>query len=144
MKSTLLLAAVPVALLSFSQIVAAASSQDHFANGPIEDSRHHGHDDGHHNKKPNFLVFLTDDQDRRMNSLDHLPLVKKYIRDEGTEFTNYYTTTATCCPSRVSLWSGQFAHNHNVTDESAPHGMSFFFFCQADCILDILSNRVDF
>ncbi|KAG0049553.1 hypothetical protein BGZ83_005592 [Gryganskiella cystojenkinii] len=57
-----------------------------------------------------------------MNSLDHLPLVKKYLRDQGTEFTNYYTTTAMCCPSRVSLWSGQFAHNHNVTDESAPHG----------------------
>ncbi|KAI8357724.1 alkaline-phosphatase-like protein [Mortierella sp. GBAus27b] len=72
--------------------------------------------------KPNFLVILTDDQDLRMNSLDYLPLVKKYLRDEGTEFTNYYTTTAMCCPSRVSLWSGQFAHNHNVTDESPPHG----------------------
>ncbi|KAI7826154.1 alkaline-phosphatase-like protein [Gamsiella multidivaricata] len=57
-----------------------------------------------------------------MDSLEHLPLVKKYLRDEGTEFTNYYTTTAMCCPSRVSLWSGQFAHNHNVTDESPPHG----------------------
>ncbi|KAG0199140.1 hypothetical protein BGX28_007532 [Mortierella sp. GBA30] len=57
-----------------------------------------------------------------MNSLDHLPLVQKYLRDQGTEFTNYYTTTAMCCPSRVSLWSGQFAHNHNVTDESPPHG----------------------
>lgn len=82
----------------------------------------HGQGGGHGRTKPNFLVILTDDQDLRMNSLDHLPLVKKYLRDEGTEFTNYYTTTAMCCPSRVSLWSGQFAHNHNVTDESPPHG----------------------
>lgn len=106
MKTVSILA--PFAILSFSQLVASSSSQEQI----------HGH--GH--TKPNFLVILTDDQDLRMNSLDHLPLVKKYLRDEGTEFTNYYTTTAMCCPSRVSLWSGQFAHNHNVTDESPPHG----------------------
>ncbi|KAF8979360.1 hypothetical protein BGZ46_005525 [Entomortierella lignicola] len=122
MKSISLLAALPVAIISFTQLVAASSSQEPLAQAQgghhHKDHRHHEH--GH--QKPNFLVFLTDDQDRRMNSLDHLPLVKKYIRDEGTEFTNYYTTTAMCCPSRVSLWSGQFAHNHNVTDESPPHG----------------------
>ncbi|KAG0002188.1 hypothetical protein BGZ79_003439 [Entomortierella chlamydospora] len=105
MKTISFLAVLPVAIISFSQLVAASSGSH-----------------GHQKQKPNFLVFLTDDQDRRLNSLDHLPLVKKYIRDEGTEFTNYYTTTAMCCPSRVSLWSGQFAHNHNVTDESPPHG----------------------
>ncbi|KAI1298327.1 hypothetical protein EDD11_006793 [Mortierella claussenii] len=131
MKTITLLA--PLVILSFSQLVAAASSstfsQEPLAQVPEDSSSNthhggdhgHGHGHGHGHQKPNFLIFLTDDQDRRMNSLDHLPLVKKYLRDEGTEFTNYYTTTAMCCPSRVSLWSGQFAHNHNVTDESPPH-----------------------
>ncbi|KAF9937767.1 hypothetical protein BGZ67_000923 [Mortierella alpina] len=123
MKTITVLAYLPVALLSFSQLVAAASSstsQEPLAKAPEENIRH-GHDN-HHRQKPNFLVFLTDDQDLHMNSLDYQPLVQKYLRDQGTEFTNYYTTTAMCCPSRVSLWSGQFAHNHNVTDESPPHG----------------------
>ncbi|KAG0359390.1 hypothetical protein BG005_000864 [Podila minutissima] len=121
MRSYTFLALISV-LLSFSRIVAAytpsGSAQEPFGTHHV-DNRNGGH---YNKQKPNFLVFLTDDQDRRMNSLDHLPLIKKYIRDQGTEFTNYYTTTAMCCPSRVSLWSGQFAHNHNVTDESPPHG----------------------
>ncbi|KAG0341032.1 hypothetical protein BG004_006175 [Podila humilis] len=126
MKSLTFLA-VPAVFLSFSQIVTAnepaETAQEPFGSHLRVENRHIGRDNHHKNgQKPNFLVFLTDDQDRRMHSLDHLPLVKKYLRDQGTEFTNYYTTTAMCCPSRVSLWSGQFAHNHNVTDESPPHG----------------------
>ncbi|KAF9347651.1 hypothetical protein BGX26_000883 [Mortierella sp. AD094] len=120
MKTISFLATLPVAIISFSQLVSASSSSNQEPLAQVADDVINRH--GHGHQKPNFLVFLTDDQDRRMNSLDHLPLVKKYLRDEGTEFTNYYTTTAMCCPSRVSLWSGQFAHNHNVTDESPPHG----------------------
>ncbi|KAG0270815.1 hypothetical protein BGZ95_001499, partial [Linnemannia exigua] len=130
MRSTTILTAVPCALLlTFSQIVTFANAQ--YTNDPNPEAGahviNHGHGHGHHkpphhsDQKPNFLVFLTDDQDRRINSLDYQPLVQKYLRDQGTEFTNYFTTTAMCCPSRVSLWSGQFAHNHNVTDESPPH-----------------------
>ncbi|KAJ2749048.1 hypothetical protein GGI19_005855 [Coemansia pectinata] len=78
-------------------------------------------------KKPNFVVILTDDQDQLMNSLDYQPYVKRHFIDEGTSFTKYYTTSAMCCPSRVSLWLGQFAHNHNVTDESRPHGSYYKF-----------------
>ncbi|KAF9366857.1 hypothetical protein BGX34_003957 [Mortierella sp. NVP85] len=120
MKTVSILA--PLAILSLSQLITPVksnpSSQEPLAQAHEENT--HGHRG--HSRKPNFLVILTDDQDLRMNSLDHLPLIQKYLRDEGTEFTNYYTTTAMCCPSRVSLWSGQFAHNHNVTDESPPHG----------------------
>ncbi|KAF9094816.1 hypothetical protein BGX23_001531 [Mortierella sp. AD031] len=123
MRSTILLGAL---LLSFSQIVAAQSNDadidvDAEAGAPVDNRRPH-RPPTHGDQKPNFIVFLTDDQDRRLNSLDYQPLVQKYLRDQGTEFTNYFTTTAMCCPSRVSLWSGQFAHNHNVTDESPPHG----------------------
>ncbi|KAG0311503.1 hypothetical protein BGZ99_010122 [Dissophora globulifera] len=134
----LLSTTLPVAILSISQFasvaVSASPAQEPLAQNIQGSNEHHSQSNDHHHshqsQKPNFLVFLTDDQDRRMNSLDHLPLVKKYIRDQGTEFTNYYTTTAMCCPSRVSLWSGQFAHNHNVTDESPPHGSYTKFVAQ--------------
>ncbi|KAI8323006.1 alkaline phosphatase-like protein, partial [Martensiomyces pterosporus] len=78
-------------------------------------------------KKPNFVVFLTDDQDHLMDSLSYQQYVKKHFLDEGTRFTHYYTTTAVCCPSRVSMWLGTFAHNHNVTDEHPPHGSYYKF-----------------
>ncbi|KAJ1949324.1 hypothetical protein EC988_004819, partial [Linderina pennispora] len=37
-----------------------------------------------HGKKPNFVVFLTDDQDYLMHSLDYLPYVQKRFINEGT------------------------------------------------------------
>ncbi|KAK9708900.1 hypothetical protein K7432_009354 [Basidiobolus ranarum] len=72
--------------------------------------------------KPNFLIFLMDDQDLKMDSLNYMPRVNKYIANQGTSFSHHYISTAVCCPSRVSFWTGQFPHNHNVTDESPPHG----------------------
>ncbi|KAF9978934.1 hypothetical protein BGZ73_008439 [Actinomortierella ambigua] len=118
MKALTLLASLPV-VLSISQI-AFGQPQHDISDTPDQNSRKgHGHS---HRSKPNFILFLTDDQDSRSNSLDYMPHVNKYIRKEGTEFTNYYTTSAMCCPSRVSLWTGQFAHNTNVTSEGAPHG----------------------
>ncbi|ORX97372.1 Arylsulphatase [Basidiobolus meristosporus CBS 931.73] len=73
-------------------------------------------------KKPNFLIFLMDDQDLKMDSLNYMPRVQKYIASQGTTFKHHYISTAVCCPSRVSFWTGQFPHNHNVTDENPPHG----------------------
>lgn len=75
-------------------------------------------------KRPNIVFILTDDQDVRMNSLDHVPLIKKRLIDEGTLFKRHYCTTAVCCPSRASLWTGKLAHNTNVTDLNPPYGTS--------------------
>lgn len=57
-----------------------------------------------------------------MNSLDYVPLIKKHLLDEGTLYKRHYCTTAICCPARVSLLTGQQAHNTNVTDVNPPHG----------------------
>ncbi|KAJ1957486.1 hypothetical protein EC988_000804 [Linderina pennispora] len=78
-------------------------------------------------KKPNFVVFLTDDQDYLMDSLKYQKYVQKYFIDQGTQFTHYYTTSSTCCPSRVSFLLGKFAHNHNTTSEVAPYGSYYKF-----------------
>ncbi|KAK0713927.1 arylsulfatase-like protein [Lasiosphaeria miniovina] len=72
--------------------------------------------------QPNIVFILTDDQDLHMNSLDYMPLVKKHLIDRGTQYRRHFCTTALCCPSRVSLWTGKQAHNTNVTDVNPPYG----------------------
>lgn len=76
----------------------------------------------HGGRRPNIVFIITDDQDLHMNSLDYLPYVKKHLRDQGTLYRRHFCTTAVCCPSRVSLWTGKQAHNTNVTDVNPPHG----------------------
>ncbi|OQE40896.1 hypothetical protein PENCOP_c005G05554 [Penicillium coprophilum] len=73
-------------------------------------------------RKPNILFVITDDQDLQLDSISYTPLISKHIRDQGTFFRNHFVTTALCCPSRVSLWTGRQAHNTNVTDVSPPYG----------------------
>ncbi|KAJ8111105.1 hypothetical protein ONZ43_g5703 [Nemania bipapillata] len=72
--------------------------------------------------RPNIVFILTDDQDLHMQSLDYMPFVKKHLTDHGTSFRRHFCTTALCCPSRVSLWTGKAAHNTNVTDVTPPYG----------------------
>ncbi|KAI9374312.1 alkaline-phosphatase-like protein [Aspergillus egyptiacus] len=72
--------------------------------------------------KPNFIFIITDDQDLRLDSIDYMPLVSKHLKQQGTFFSNHFVTTALCCPSRVSLWTGRQAHNTNVTDVAPPYG----------------------
>jgi arylsulfatase A-like enzyme len=72
--------------------------------------------------RPNIILILTDDQDLHMNSLDHTPLIHKRLIKEGTFYKRHFCTTAICCPSRASLWTGKLAHNTNVTDLEPPYG----------------------
>ncbi|MFM9108326.1 MAG: sulfatase [Chloroflexota bacterium] len=69
--------------------------------------------------RPNFIIIQTDDQD--VASIRYLPSVKAMAR-EGVTFRNFFVTTPICCPSRVSMLSGQYAHNHRVLYNSAPGG----------------------
>ncbi|KAK1845051.1 Arylsulfatase 3 [Colletotrichum chrysophilum] len=73
-------------------------------------------------RRPNIVFILTDDQDLHMNSLDYVPFIKKHLIDQGTLYKRHFCTTAVCCPSRVTLWTGKAAHNTNVTDIFPPYG----------------------
>ena len=63
--------------------------------------------------RPNILIFLTDDQ-RAAGSMIEMPAVRRVFAQGGTRFPNGYVTTPMCCPSRSSIFSGQYAHNTGV------------------------------
>jgi arylsulfatase A-like enzyme len=63
-------------------------------------------------RPPNVLIIVTDDQ--RSDSLQSMPATTSLIRDRGTTFGKAFATTPLCCPSRASILTGRYAHNHGV------------------------------
>lgn len=64
-------------------------------------------------ENPNVLVVVTDDQ--RIGSMGAMPATRAFFRREGVTYKNAFVTTPYCCPSRASIMSGLYAHNHDVT-----------------------------
>ncbi|GAD92379.1 hypothetical protein AN8341.2 [Paecilomyces variotii No. 5] len=73
-------------------------------------------------ERPNIVFIISDDQDLQLDSIEYMPLTLKHLKQRGTFYKNHFVTTALCCPSRVSLWTGRQAHNTNVTDVHPPYG----------------------
>ena len=70
--------------------------------------------------RPNIIVILTDDQP--FHTVDYMPAVKNRLMAGGVVFENGFVTTPLCCPSRVSILSGQYVHNHEVYTDRMPLG----------------------
>jgi arylsulfatase A-like enzyme len=94
-------------------------------------------------QKPNFVVIQTDDQtlDQLYASytppggapITAMPNTLASIAAKGMTFNRYYVPYPLCCPSRVSLMTGRYAHNHNVRGNVPPNGgYTGFSFRQAD------------
>jgi len=80
---------------------------------------------------PSFVVIQTDDE-----TLDQLytvfnaggidipamPNTLSMIAGRGITFNRYYVSYPLCCPSRVSLMTGRYAHNTNVRGNVQPNG----------------------
>jgi N-acetylglucosamine-6-sulfatase len=63
-------------------------------------------------ERPNFVIIVTDDQ--RFDTMEYMPNTQQLIFDQGVTFSSGYITTPFCCPSRASILTGLYAHNHYV------------------------------
>jgi arylsulfatase A-like enzyme len=67
-------------------------------------------------RPPNVLIIVTDDQ--RFDMMAALPKTRAIFGRRGTRFTRAYITTPQCCPSRASIMTGQYSHNHGVLENN--------------------------
>jgi arylsulfatase A-like enzyme len=68
---------------------------------------------------PNVLVIITDDQ--RDRTMSQMPATRRIFKEGGTSYPNAFVTTPQCCPSRSSIFSGRYVHNHGVySNQLAP------------------------
>src|SRR3954469_24107094 len=78
--------------------------------------------------RPNIIFILLDDH--RWDDLGYAghPFVKTpnidRIAHEGMRFNNAFVTTPLCSPSRASFLTGQYAHKHGITDNTARDALS--------------------
>jgi len=68
--------------------------------------------------RPNIVLIQTDDQTYKQLRGGAMPNTTRLLVRRGTRFTDYVASTAQCCPSRASLITGQYAHNHGVTSNN--------------------------
>ena len=70
--------------------------------------------------KPNIVVLMTDDQ--TLESMRVMTRTNTLLGGRGATFTRSFVNYSLCCPSRATLFTGQYAHNHGVLGNGPPAG----------------------
>ena len=70
---------------------------------------------------PNVLVVVTDDM--RVDGLQAMPRTVDWLMRGGRTYTSAFATTPLCCPSRASIFTGRYAHNHGVLRNRQSHDL---------------------
>ncbi|XP_036433342.1 LOW QUALITY PROTEIN: N-acetylglucosamine-6-sulfatase [Colossoma macropomum] len=69
-------------------------------------------------RRPNIVLILTDDLDSSMGGMIPLNKTRALIGDVGITFTNTFVASPLCCPSRASILTGKYPHNHHVINNT--------------------------
>jgi N-acetylglucosamine-6-sulfatase len=76
-------------------------------------------------RRPNIVFVLTDDLS--MDLVRFMPQVQA-LETRGMAFDNYFVSDSLCCPSRTSIFTGEFPHNSGVfTNAGSDGGMTAFY-----------------
>lgn len=70
--------------------------------------------------RPNLVFVLTDDM--RDDDLDHMPITRRLLADQGMEFTDAISPHPLCCPARAELATGYYAQSNGVLHNSGERG----------------------
>ncbi|HET7046666.1 MAG TPA: sulfatase [Solirubrobacteraceae bacterium] len=70
-------------------------------------------------RRPNIVVILT--ADLSMNLVRYMPHVVK-MQDDGLTFNHYFVSDSLCCPSRSSIFTGNFPHDTKVFNNVGARG----------------------
>ena len=106
MRSTIKVLALLIATLLAAGLSAAPAGSEEAAN-----------------QRPNILVIVTDDQ-RPGDTVAVMPRTTRTFIGGGTFYPKAIATTPVCCPSRASIFTGRYAHNHNVRSNAADEAQS--------------------
>jgi N-acetylglucosamine-6-sulfatase len=71
-------------------------------------------------KRPNIVLIMDDDQSAEQQRF--LAKTNADIARHGVTFDNSFVNYSLCCPSRSTLLTGQYAHNHGVRGNQLPTG----------------------
>jgi N-acetylglucosamine-6-sulfatase len=71
-------------------------------------------------KRPNIVLIMDDDQS--VNLQQFLTKTNAEIGSRGVTFDNSFVNYSLCCPSRSTMLTGQYAHNHGVRGNQLPSG----------------------
>jgi N-acetylglucosamine-6-sulfatase len=70
--------------------------------------------------RPNIIFVLTDDLDYA--SAYKMPEIDSLLLEEGASFEEAFVSHAQCCPSRTTILTGLYDHNHGVRSNNPPNG----------------------
>jgi N-acetylglucosamine-6-sulfatase len=70
--------------------------------------------------RPNIVLVVTDDLD--VPSAAVLPQLDGLMARAGVAFTSAFASTPVCAPSRASILTGLYTHDHGVRGNAAPEG----------------------
>merc|ERR1719195_1767095 len=71
--------------------------------------------------RPNFIIFMTDDQDLELGSIEVMPNLHSKIIANGVTFINSFVSTPICCPSRTETMIGRYYHNVGAPNGDCMH-----------------------
>ncbi len=78
---------------------------------------------------PNIVFILTDDLS--MDLLPYMPHLQE-VQQHGMSFNNYFVSDSLCCPSRSSIFTGNFPHDTGVWANAGPEGGFAQFYKRGD------------
>jgi N-acetylglucosamine-6-sulfatase len=69
---------------------------------------------------PNISFVLADDLD--LASVQKMPEITSLLAEGGATFEDSFVSYPTCCPSRATMLTGFYSHNHDVRGNKRPVG----------------------